>query len=305
MVWWGGAEGAFADEPRALTGLTGDGGNFGDVEGFVVGERREDAGQAGGEQGFTGAGRSAHEEVMPTGGGDLQGALDVFLAAHVVEVVSVVSVGGLGGGALGLSPDSVGDGALFSGDFDPVAEGVDGDDLNAVDQGGFFGVDGGDDDAADGGIAGGGGDGEDAADVSEFAVEGEFAHEEGVADGAFADLAGGDEHADGDGEVVAGALLADVGGGEVDGDALGGEAGAGVADGGADALAGFVDGGVGEADDGGLGQAAGDVDFDADGCAVEADDGSSVDSGVHGASSLRTGGCSRLLNMRSLCSAAY
>src|SRR6185295_525996 len=58
------------------------------------------------------------------------------------------------------------------------------------------------------------------------------------------------EQAEGDGEFEGVAFFAEVGGGEVDGEFAGGEPVAAVVEGGADAVDGFFDGGVGQADDG-------------------------------------------------------
>ena len=81
------------------------------------------------------------------------------------------------------------------------------------------------------------------------AVEAELADEDEVADVADGEAAIGAEDADGDGKVEAGALFLEVGGREVDGDAGGRKVEAAVLDGGADAVAAFADGGVGQADD--------------------------------------------------------
>ena len=122
-------------------------------------------------------------------------------------------------------------------------------------------------------LAGEGDHGEDAVGVADSAVEGKLAQEEGCALLGL-DLTGGHQDAGGDGEVVGGALLLEVGGRQVDGDAAHGEDEAGVLDGGADPLAGLLDGGVREADDGEVGHAVGrDVDLDLDRLTVQADHG--------------------------------
>jgi len=95
----------------------------------------------------------------------------------------------------------------------------------------------------------------------------------------------GTEDADGHGEVEAGAFFLDVGGGEVDGDVGGGQVETGVADGGADAVAGFADRGVGEADGVEvvlLGLHGGEVDFDVDDAGVDAVDGGAEGFEEHG-----------------------
>ena len=216
--------------------------------------------------------------LCPPGGGDFQRALDVLLAAHVGEV------DGGGGEALrvrGIGGGEAGQGSIAGGGLDEGPEGGEADDFDGVDQGGFGRVDVGEDESGEVGGAQGGGDGEDAGDVAEVAVEGQFPEEDGALGDGGGDLPGGHEDADGDGEVVAGAFFAQVGGGEVDGDALGGQGGAGVAQGGAHALARLRDGRVRQADDVEGGQPGGDVDFDGDDFAAEADDGAAGDAGKH------------------------
>ena len=68
---------------------------------------------------------------------------------------------------------------------------------------------------------------------------------------------------------------------------VGGEGVAGVDDGGADALDGFLDGGLGQADDEGLLQAlVGDVNLDLAGDGVDADQDEAVDFRKHARTSL-------------------
>ena len=94
----------------------------------------------------------------------------------------------------------------------------------------------------------------------------------------------GDQHAQGDGQVVGRAFLAHGGGGQVDGDALAREEQPGVLDGRLHALAAFLHGGIGQADDGHDGQALAGVHFDLDDDAFQADDGAGIDAGKHGIS---------------------
>ena len=155
-------------------------------------------------------------------------------------------------------------------------QGVDGVDVDAFDHGSLAGVGGGDDEGANAGGAGGDGDGQHALDGAQTAVETELADQQEVGDVLDVQAAVGAEDADGDGQVEAGAFLLNVGGGEVDGDAGGRNVEAGVLDGGADAVAGLADGGVGQADGGELffiEDDAGEVDFDIDDAGVDAVDG--------------------------------
>jgi hypothetical protein len=275
VVW--GAEGALSDETGFGVEDAGDGVNFGGLEGFFKGEGREDGREAAGEHGFAGAGRADHEDVVATGGGDFESALGGLLAADVGEVEGEVLelVEDLGG----FDFESGDVNAAVAGLIEEVAdleEGVDGIDVDAIDDGGFAGIGFGDDEVFDAALAGGYGDGEHAGDGAEGAVEAEFTDEEEVVEVAELECSVGTEDADGHGEVEAGAFFLDVGGGEVDGDVGGGEVETGVADGGADAVAGFADGGVGKADGVEvvlLGLHGGEVDFDVDDAGVDAVDG--------------------------------
>src|SRR5439155_26782967 len=85
--------------------------------------------------------------------------------------------------------------------------------------------------------------------VAQAPVQAQLAQEYGMVE-VGVDLVGGGHDAKRDGQIVGGAFLAQVGWGEVDDDA--GRAGHGaarVADGGAHALLGLVDGGLGQAHD--------------------------------------------------------
>src|SRR4029077_8072456 len=61
-------------------------GNHGGFERLGGGEGRQDAGQAVGEHALAGAGWTDKEEAVSAGGGDLERAAGVLLAAHVAQV---------------------------------------------------------------------------------------------------------------------------------------------------------------------------------------------------------------------------
>ena len=264
----GGAEGTARDEAAAEG--AGDGVDGGDLEGFFGGEGREDGGDAAGDHGFAAAGGTDKEDVVAAGDGDLDGAAGEGLALDVGEVLTA-------GGALGeegVAVDAVrGGGRLAGEEVEGLAEGLDGPDVDAFDEGGLVGVGGGDDDGAEAAVAQGQGDGQDAADAPHFAAEGELAeHGHGVEEGQFVGAVGGEE-GQGDGQVVDGALFAEVGGGEVDRHGGGLEAEEGVAQGGVDAVDALFDGGVGQAHDAGAGVFGGEgVDFNLDGLGADAVD---------------------------------
>ena len=95
-------------------------------------------------------------------------------------------------------------------------------------------------------------------------------------------LLGQDQQRDGDGQIVGGAFLAQVGGGQVDGEPAAGIGQTGVVDRRAHALGGFLHRGVGQADQGHGGQGAGvEIGLNLDHGAFQADQRATVDFGEH------------------------
>ena len=241
------AEGALEDERLVGGERAGDAVDLRRLQRLVERHFREDGREAAREHRLARAGRPDHDHVVAAGDGHLHRALGAFLSAHVGEVAGV-------GAAL---PAEVGDVDAHGVDvlpaaqiFDGLAQRADGDDVDAVDDGRLLGVVDRDEHARDAELAHGEGDGEDAAAAADLAAQRELA-DQGDFGRGFAEVepAGGDDGADGDGEVEGGSLLLDVGRGEVDGGAPGGRGEAGVRDGGPDAVLALADGGVGEADD--------------------------------------------------------
>ncbi len=182
-------------------------------------------------------------------GGDLQGALDRLLAAHLVQVRQDRRDDGpvpRRGGRDGRLAREVGD------ELGDVGHGEDGQPRGDRR---LDGAGGGDVEPLDPGLARGEGHGEHPDDGPQLAGEGQLAHE-GGGGVVEAELAAGGEDPDEDGQVVDGAGLAAVGGREVDGHPADGEAEPAVLRGGADALTGLLDGGVRQPDDLIGGQAA-------------------------------------------------
>ena len=116
--------------------------------------------------------------------------------------------------------------------------------------------------------------------VAQAAVEGQLAEEDGVRQ-VGGHLLGAEQDADGDGQVVGGSGFLEVGRGQVDDDALHRKDAAGVADGRPHALAGFLYGGVRQADDDEGRQPGGDVRFDFNDRAIEPNDGAGHHLGEH------------------------
>src|ERR1019366_8237062 len=149
-------------------------------------------------------------------------------------------------------------------------------DVDAFNHSGLARVGGGNHQVSDAGGPGGHGDGQHSLHRPQAAVEAQLADQQEVGDVLDVERAVGSENSDGDGQIEAGASLLDVGRGQVDGDAGGRNVEAGVLDGGAHAVAGLADGGVGQADGVELlfvGLDAGEVDLDVDDAGVDAVDG--------------------------------
>ena len=214
--------------------------------------RRQQAGQARGQQGLAAARRAAEQQVVLAGGGDLQRAPGLELAAHVAHVRDRPRLGRRGrGGGQGLAAAEQG------ADFQ---QGAGADDLGAGGQGGLAGVvrrhhqpaarGGGRHRRRQCGI-----------DAAQLPRQAEFADEFGVAQGIGRDLAACGEDAQRDRQVEAAAVLGQVGRGQVDGDAPLRELELRAVDRRAHPVLGFADRGLGQADDGHARQAAGQVDF--------------------------------------------
>ena len=241
-----GAHGAASENVALAERLAGGGVDGEDLQRLFQGGVGHDRGHAFGDHGFARARGADHDEVVSAGDGDLDGAAQRVLALDLGKVAGALVLGALEGDGLFVR---VGGDVAFAGEeahgFVERAHGVHGD---AFDEGSLGRGVGGDDQAAAAERAGELGHGEGAAHGAGAAGEAEFAGDEVVVDRSGLDLAGGDEDADRDGQVVERAFLAQGAGGEVDGGAGAGRLEAAVAEGGEDAVVGFLDGGVGQAD---------------------------------------------------------
>jgi hypothetical protein len=63
----------------------------GDLEGLVVGERRQDSREPAREHRLAGAGRADHQQAVSASGGDLQRPASVGLSAHVPQVGQIAT----------------------------------------------------------------------------------------------------------------------------------------------------------------------------------------------------------------------
>jgi hypothetical protein len=180
---------------------------------------------------------------VSAGGGDFQGAFDGFLSLDFGEVdfvlVGLIENGfeiDLGGGDFEFAFQEAGS----------FAEVADRDDVESFDDGGFGGIFLRDQESSLAVLAGLPRDGEDAIDRADGPGEGEFADHGEVVQLAGVELFAGGQHADGNGEIETGAFLAHVRRGEVDGGAAHGEFEPGIGQGCGDAVAGFLDSGIGQ-----------------------------------------------------------
>ena len=96
MVWCGARNGRCVQQSGAARQQARDAVDLGGLDGFVEGERRQDAGEPFRQHGLAGAGRADHQYVMGAGGRDFQRALGHGLAANVAEIGQRLRVGAIG-----------------------------------------------------------------------------------------------------------------------------------------------------------------------------------------------------------------
>ncbi len=230
----------------------------------------EDRHEALGEHGLSGAGGADHQEVVPPGGGDLQGALGLLLAADLVEIDGVVET----------PPEELAridphrcDRGSAAEELHDLGEMIHRYDLDLGDERRLGGILPREDHPPDAQGTCPEGRGKGAVDPLHAAVQREFAQDEVVGEGPGGEELLGGQDRDGDRQVEGGALLFDIGGGQIDGDMMAGEGVAGVLDGGLDPVLALPDGHVGEADGRKQGKAGGEIDLYRDGMGIDADDG--------------------------------
>ena len=243
---------------------------------------RQDGGHALGEHGLAGAGRADHEDVVASGAGDLDGALGGLLAANVFEIDEELLGFAQQRVAVGFDGDDAVAGVHEVNHVEQRAHGID---IQAGDHGGFLGVGFGNDHAGDFLSASFDGDGESATNAAHAAVERKFSDEKAVGHFFFGEAAVGSDDAKSHGQVESGAFFLDVGGSEVDGDVRGRDVVAAVLQRGADAVAAFAHGGIGQADGVEvvlIALDAGAVDFDLNDVGVDAVDGGAESFVKHG-----------------------
>jgi hypothetical protein len=186
---------------------------------------------------------------VAAGRSHFQGALGGLLAADIVKVdgeLLKLSEELLGDDGVGFALDDADNRGVEQ--IEHIEERGDRIDVDALDNRGFSGVGGGQDQVGNSLFAGQDGHGQHAGDGADAAVEAELADHEKAAEVGGPQGAVSSKNADGDGKIEAGAFFLDVGRGEVDGDEGGRDGVAGVLDGGTDAVAAFAHRGVGQAD---------------------------------------------------------
>ena len=252
----------------------GDAVDFGGFDRLVFGHRRHDGGQALGEHRLAGAGRADHQEVVAARHGDLERALDVVLAFDIVEVDVIT---GLLAKELPAVDFLRGNVAVAFQQVDRLAQVGDAIDIDALDQAGFAGVVQRNEDGAVPGVFRLQGEGEDSLDRAHAPVEGEFADDGALFQGAVLEFLAERDNADGDGQIEARALLAHIGGGEIDGGAPLGFGVGHVADRRPHPVAALFDRRVGQANDDDAGVAFANIDFDLDAERIDTVQGAGMD----------------------------
>jgi hypothetical protein len=207
---------------------------------------------------------------VPSGGGDLQRAFGLLLAADLTEIEGIVA-----GSAKQFREID-----MDRGDLRPAAEKLHHlgepchrNHLDPLYQRRLGGVFLGNDYPPDAEGLRLEGRREGAVDTLHASVQRKFAEEEIVGERLGGHKALGGQNRHGDGEVKGGALLFDVGGGQVHGDVMAREGITGVLDGGLDPVFALPNGHVGEADGRKQRETGGEIHLNGDGMGLDADDG--------------------------------
>ena len=250
----------------------------GRVERLGVVEIRQQPGETGGQHRLPGTGWPDEQEVMPSGGGDLEREARHALAADVGEI---------GTGWLGhhrRRVRRVGPRQLATERGDDVGQGLHRPHLVAADER-CLGVRGRGD--HDDGRVDGVDQGQRPRDRPHGAVEPQLPEEAAARRGVRRHVAVGGEQAHGDGQVQPGALLADPRRGQVHRHPAQRPRQRRRQQRGAHPVAGLATGGVGQPDHGEAGQAVRDMHLDADGVTLDAVQHGRRDGGEHDSSSNR------------------
>lgn len=276
----GRTERARGDEGVPASEEPGDRENFGDFDAFFEIELGEDRGERFGENGLPASRRTAHQDIVAPGGGDFEGAFGVFLAA---DVLHIEEKGFFLEERFHIDIRMRSDRTCFAEVSGGVEERRDRNHGDAAYHRCFGGVFLGNIELGKTEALGEEGDREDTANGADFAVQGEFTDEEFVSEIEI-ELFGCQEKPESHRYVVDRGILGQIGRGEVDGNAA--EAvwreKTAIFDGGTDAVAGFLDRGIGEADHSEMVHpCVKGIDFDFDEFALESQRGGRKQFGRH------------------------
>ncbi len=247
-----------AGRPAVEVGIATDGLYGCYLQRLLLVQRRQDAGQAAGQQGLAGAGRAEQQQVVAARRRDYQGPFGLGLALYLGQVRYRCRLGEAG---TGLHRRQF---PLAAQVFAQLEQVIGGDDAHPGHQGGFGGVGPGHQQGALLVSAGQGG-GQDSLHRAQLPGQGQLAEGFAVLQAVCGDLVAGHQQAEGDGQVEAAAFLGQIGWGEVDGDALeAGKVEAGVLQRAADPILALTYCGLRHADQSETGHAIGQVDFNSD-----------------------------------------
>jgi len=244
--------------------------NLGRFKRFFKTEGRQNGGNAACQHGFATSRRTNEKCIVRSGGGDLQGAFDVLLAADFRKIGRKCGAGIKQGCGVDLARSQW---LLTGQESDRLSQIMHSIDRQRFHHGAFAGIFSRQDQPVDIPVPGRYCHRQAAAHRLDSTIEREFAKHGVALLGFGGDNSGGGEEADRHGEVKGGPLFFDVSRGQVDGDPAGREFVAGILDGGFNAVLAFLDGSFGEPNRRELRQALGNIDFHLDRISVDAEQG--------------------------------
>ena len=240
------AEGAFGNEGVRLVEQTTNAMDLGGFDRLIQSHRRNDRGNPLSQHALAGAGRADQQEIMSTGHGNLDGALDLMLAFDLgkIDIIGRARCEALGG------TSSHGGEFFFAGEkFVGLAEVFDAIDLDPLDDCRLGGIRSGEDHGLHPLIPCSHGNGKGAFDWANLAGEGEFANDEAALKSRQLGALGCGDHTDGNRQIEARAFFFDVSRSEVDSRPLARPAEAAVGNGCGDAVLALAHGGIGKSND--------------------------------------------------------
>ena len=165
--------------------------------------------QAAGKHGLARARRADEQRIVAPSSGDLERALGLTLATHVLEV----ELARFGHDFAGLEERGLGERALGSQPSVDLAQRATGGQTQRLHHGGLTPV-------SERQATGQNGDGQRSRDASQLSGQGELSSEDAASQGFRIKVAGGGEHPQRDGQIEEGTLAAQIAWRQADGDAL-------------------------------------------------------------------------------------